>query len=95
MDDTKNDRHLHLVRVGEDERVFRSVPCRVQSKRICMAIRHTDNRFVTMSLRDVPAGMEQVKALGENIVVNEASVDRESPHEQDDVATAEQNVSSA
>ena len=53
-----------------------------------MAIRHTDNRFVTMSLRDVPAGMEQVKALGENIVVNEASVDRESPHEQDDVPAA-------
>lgn len=95
MDNTKHDRHLHLVRVGEDERVFRSVPRRVQSKRIRVPIRHSDDRLVTMSLRNVPAGMEQVKALGEDIIVDEAGVDGESPHKQDDVATAERKVSSA
>lgn len=41
---------------------------------------------------DVPRWSEDVEGLGENIVVDDASVDGEAGHEQDDVATAKEDV---
>lgn len=90
VDNTQDDGHLHLVRVGEDERVVRTMPARVQAEWVDMTIGHTLSCLVS---REVPAGMEQMKSLGEDIVVDETSVDGESTHEQNNVATATCKVS--
>ena len=38
--------------------------------------------------RDVPARVEEVEWLGEDIVIDETSVDGEGAHEEDDIAAA-------
>lgn len=41
---------------------------------------------------DAPGGAEHVEGFGEAVVVDEASVGGEQPHQQDDVATTEHHV---
>jgi len=84
MGDSDDNGHLHLVRVRKDQGIRSTVPARVQAKGIGVTV-ECDNCSVD---RDVPAGMEQMKCLGEDIVVNESSVDGEGSHEEDDVAAA-------
>lgn len=85
MSDTEYDRHLHLVGVGEDKSVLSTVPTRVKTERIDMAIVLASTGAVVV---EVPTRVEQVKGLGEDVVIDEASVDSKGSHEQDDVTTA-------
>lgn len=41
---------------------------------------------------DTPGGTEHVEGLGEAVVVDEARVRGEQPHQQDDVSTTEHHV---
>ena len=41
---TKDDAHLHLVTVDEDQTILRTMPRRVDSKGICMSIRNSFHR---------------------------------------------------
>ena len=84
VDDTNYDRHLHLVRVGKDECVFRAMPAGIQSEGVRVAVRDTIGR----TIREVPSRMEQVKRLGEDVVVDETGIHREHAHEKDNVTTA-------
>ncbi len=43
-----------------------------------------------VGVSEVPGRAEDVEWLGEHIVVHHPSVDREQPHEENDVATIEQ-----
>ena len=87
MNDTKYDRHLHLIRIREDEAVVRSMPIRIKSERMDATGLLRDDETCGVR-RPFPARRPDVKRLGENIVIHEASVDREQAHENDDVATA-------
>lgn len=83
MNDTQDNGHLHLVRVGEDQAVRGTVPARVQTKGIDMAV---GNANIGVSL-EVPSRVEQVKGSRNNIVVDETSIDRKETHEQNDVSS--------
>lgn len=89
MDNTNDDGHLHLVRIGEDQAVVGTVPSRVQAERIHMPIVHCVYSAVVI-LWEIPAGMEKMQRLGKYIVVKEPSIDGEYAHKQDDVATTVQ-----
>jgi hypothetical protein len=90
MSDTKNNRHLHLVRVREDERVLRVVPARVEAKGIRVAIGVALDALALANLRELPTRVEEVECLGEEVVIDEAGVHGESAHEQDDVTAVEE-----
>lgn len=94
MNDTKHDRHLHLVRVDEDKVVVRTVPARVKTERIHVSVVLSEDLGADFTrLGESPSRMPQVETLGEDIIVHEASVDGEKTHEKDDVATAGVNFS--
>lgn len=86
---TKNDRQLHFVRVGENQGVFRSVPCGVEAKGIRVAGGDGRQRAVTL-VRPFPARVPDVQRLGEDIVIDQSSEHGEHAHEKDDIATAVQ-----
>jgi hypothetical protein len=52
----ENDGHLHLVRVGEDERVLTAVPTRVETEGVDMAVELALRLLV--GVREVPARVE-------------------------------------
>ena len=91
MNDAEDDRHLHLVRVGKDEEVFRAVPGGVETEGVTVVGKHTNDGRLMVARRNVPSGVEQVQRLGEKVVVDEASIHGEDAHEQDDVATEEED----
>ena len=82
MDDADNDGHLHLVRVCEDQGIWSTVPAGVQTKGIGVAIEGANSSVD----RHVPTGMEEMKRLGEDVVINESGVDGEGAHEEDNIA---------
>lgn len=86
MNNTHDDRHLHLVRVGKDQSVVRAVPIGVQTKRIYLASRlgSDESRLVG----PFPARLPDVERFRKDVVVHEPSVDREKTHENDNVSTA-------
>ena len=84
MNDTKHDRHLHLVRIRKEQRIFSSVPAGIDTHGICMAIGHSPRGVGG----EVPSRVEDVQRLGEDVVVQESGVHREQTHKQDDVPAA-------
>ena len=88
MNDTNNNRHLHLVRVGEDERIVGAMPAGIEAKGIYVASVHEIHDSRILNRRHLPARMEEVQRFREDIVVDEAGVDGEQAHEEDDVTTA-------
>lgn len=48
--------------------------------------------FGTEHWPDTPTRTKHVQGLGEAVVVNDASVDREDPHQEDDVAPSKDHV---
>ena len=60
------------------------MPARVQAEGISVAIEGANSSVD----RDVPTRMEEMERFGDDVVVNESSVDSESAHEEDDIATA-------
>ena len=88
MNNTENDRHLHLVRVGEDERIVGAVPTRIETEGVYMSSVHKIHDCRVLDRWHLPARMEEVQRLREDIIVDEAGVDGEQAHEKDDVTPA-------
>ena len=84
MNNTEDDRKLHLVRVCENKRIFSSVPAGIDTHGISMAIGHSPRGVGG----EVPSRVEDVQRLGEDVVVQESGVHREQTHKQDDVPAA-------
>lgn len=87
MNDTEDDGHFHLVRVGEDESVVRAVPVWVEAERVGVSGRLGKDEAGRVG-RPFPAGLPDVQRLGEDVVVHEPGEHGEGAHEDDDVATA-------
>lgn len=87
MDDTEDDGHLHLVRVGEDERVVRAVPVGVKAERVGVSGRLGKDEAGRVG-RPLPTRLPDAQRLGEDVVVHEPGEHGEGAHEDDDVATA-------
>jgi hypothetical protein len=93
VEDTKNDTHLHLQRVGEDEGVVGSVPGWVDTEGVAV------DRLDTLDdVADLEVGgpselrLGEDEREGEDVVVHETGVHGEHAHEEDDVATVEEGV---
>lgn len=80
MNDSQDDRHLHFVRVGENQSIVRTVPCRVETERIGRSCRDGTDGTIG-SLRPFPPRLPDVQRLGENIVVDKTRVHGEHAHE--------------
>ena len=87
MNHPKNDRHFHLVRVREHQGIIRTMPAWVQAKGINVSIRDATNN-TPIGFREVPSRVPDVKRLGEYVIVHEAGVDGEQPHQKNDVSPA-------
>ena len=57
------------------------MPAGIQAKGVNIAIESTNSTVD----REAPAGMEEMKSLGEDIVINEPGVNCECTHEEYDV----------
>ena len=89
MDNTQNDGHFHLVGVGEDNLVLCLTPSGIQAEEIGVSIRYSSNDgFIAVWFGEIPSGAEEVQRLREDIIVDEAGVDGECTHEQNNIATA-------
>jgi hypothetical protein len=84
MDHPKSNRHLHLIRVRKYQAIIRTMPGWIQAERIHVSIRGTMNDS-PIAFWEVPSRVPNVKGLGEYVVVHKASVDREHPHQKNDV----------
>mmetsp|Transcript_25713 Transcript_25713/g.71848 ORF Transcript_25713/g.71848 Transcript_25713/m.71848 type:complete len:783 (-) Transcript_25713:14-2362(-) len=100
LDDTEDDRELHLEGVEEEELVLGDVPHRIQTEWVdgfrtsvlCGGFGDVillDGALV-LSV-ECPAGAEQVEAKREAVVVDHTSVDGEEAHHDDHVATGMQS----
>ena len=86
MDDPEYNGLFHLVRISKDESVIRSVPIGIQSKWIRRATALSFDHSIRI-LGPLPSGAPDGERLGEDIVVQEPSVDRKGRHEEDDVSS--------
>lgn len=88
---TKNDTHLHLVTVAEEEIVLSSMPSPINTKRIAVVALELTGKSLTLFpvLGDIPlpSTVKESQGLGEHIVVDETGVEREDSHDQGDVTT--------
>lgn len=87
MNHPKDNRHLHLVRVRKHQGIIRTMPTWVQAKRINVFVRDTVEDS-PIAFREVPPRVPNVKGLGEYVIIHEASVDREQPHQKNDISAA-------
>jgi hypothetical protein len=88
VNNTYHNRHLHLVRVSEHEGVVGSMPRRVQSKGVCVAIRDCNYRG-SIAIREGPPGVPDMECFRENVVIHEPSVNRKDAHQKNNVATTD------
>jgi hypothetical protein len=94
VNDTQDDRHLHLVRVNEEELVLRHVPSWIQPKGIHSAVRNAgDSSGIVVCLGEIPPARENMKRLGEYIVIDEACENRKDTHKENDIASTTPRVS--
>jgi hypothetical protein len=84
VDNTEDDRHLHLVRVGKYESVLRTVPAGIQTNGIHMSVRASFG----IPLVPIPSRMPKMHGFAEDVVVYEPGEHGEYTHENDDVTTA-------
>jgi hypothetical protein len=76
VNDTHNDGHLHLERVGKDEDVVGSVPSRVNTEEVPRSgLNRLDGSVVVR--RPAPLGGTEVEREGEDVVVDETGVNGE------------------
>ena len=85
MNDTKNNGHFHLVRIGEHECVHSSVPTRVQAKWVPMTVIYGHG---SIAVREGPPRMPDMERFGEDVVVHEASIHGKQAHQQNNVSAA-------
>lgn len=85
VDHTQDDRHFHFIRIGEHECVIGAMPARVQAERVSVFVQNPD--CSSIGYWECPTRWPKVKRLGEDIVVHEARVHRESTHKKNDVTT--------
>lgn len=88
----KNDTHLHLVTVAEEEVVLSAMPSPVKTKGVAVVgVLQLADKCITLSpaFRNIPLPLtaKQCHGLGEDIIVDEAGVDREDSHDKSDVAS--------
>lgn len=88
VNNTNDDGHLHLQRVREHQTVISIMPGGIQTKRIDVTIVDSNDRIVALLCGPIPSRMKDVERLGEYIVVYEAGVYGEEPHEKNDVSSA-------
>jgi len=86
VNDTDDDRHLHLERIGKDERVVGTVPIGIDTKGVDFAIGDSSDRALPVIWPIEPVGKD-VQRLGEDIVVDKSSEDGKGTHQQDEVST--------
>ena len=55
MNDAEDDRHLHLIRVGENKEVFRTVPGGVETEGVTVVGKHTNDGGLVIARRNVPS----------------------------------------
>ena len=82
MSDSQDDTHFHLVTVDENEAVARAMPYRINTKKIGMTVRDGINdcaRLIRFNPR--PPTVEEMHALGEDIIIHEAGEQAENAHE--------------
>lgn len=88
---SEHDRHLHLERVGKDERVVGAVPARVETEPVPRVgldrLGSAGHVLGPLPLRGPDDERER-----EDVVVDETGVDGESSHEEDDIAAVEEGV---
>lgn len=78
VDDSEDDTHLHLERVGEDERVVDGVPGRVDTEGVAERSRNALDDFADGGDgRPAELGLGEVEREGEDVVVDESGVDGE------------------
>lgn len=87
MNHPKNNRHLHLVRVREYQTVICTMPCWIQTEGINVSVRDA-MKDSPIAFWEVPSGVPYVKRLGEYVIVHEAGVNREQPHQKNDISPA-------
>lgn len=80
MDDTKDNRHFHLVRVVKDQGIIRTVPHGVHTKGVNVSRWLCHDKPCRIG-RPFPSGLPQVKRLGKDVVVHETGKDRKDAHE--------------
>lgn len=100
VNDSEDDRNFHLVSVLEDDLVQRShLPHWIETDRV--SAMEVVRRIQLQSLVghdcagvvvNLPTRAEDVKRLREDVVVDQSGVHREQSHQEDDVATAEENI---
>ena len=91
MQDTEHDRHLHLERVGKDERVVGAVPARVEAEPV-PRVGLDRFRRARHVLGPPPLRRSEVERERKDVVVDETGVDGERSHEEDDVAPVKERV---
>ena len=78
MDNSQDDTHLHLERVGEDESVVDGVPRWVDAEGVAGRGLDTLDDFADGGdRRPAELGLGEVEREGEDVVVDEAGVDGE------------------
>ena len=108
MDNPKDEGDLHLVSVEKADLVGSRLPDRINTEGIggigilawVLGVEHhrgfqVDRARVAGGEGQVlgtPVGTEDVHGLAEDVVVDEAGVDREDAHQEDDVAASEEDV---
>jgi hypothetical protein len=89
VNDTDNDRHLHLERVGKDESIVGSIPVWINTEGVDMTI--VDGRDRPLSvLGPIETVRPDVERFGKDIIVDETGEDRERTHQQNEVSTTVQ-----
>ena len=105
MNDSKDERNLHLVTIEVLDTVGCQQPDRINSKWIGFAsvvalVLGVDHEGVRQLERivlccsevhgDTEVGTKDVEGLGEDVIVDETGIDGEASHQEDDVASSKE-----
>jgi hypothetical protein len=87
MGDTQHNGEFHLERIGKDQVVICAMPSWVQTQRIYTPSNNADGPIATI-INKVPSRVApDMQRLREYIVVDEAGINGESSHKENDVTT--------
>ena len=94
MNPSKDNAHLHLVTVGEEQIVLGSVPHPVESERVSVvALELSDNRSSVClgGMLPLPGARPEGEGQGEDIVINETGEDRKDGHDESNISSVEKH----
>lgn len=93
MGNSQNDAHLHLQRIGEDQRVVRSMPSWINTERI---VRRGSDSFNDVSgvevSRPFVVRRSKIERKREDVVVDQTGVHGKDSHQEDNVSTIVESV---